>query len=125
MYKLDQFKELASDFTTVADFITIYTEEAHPSNGWGFSSNFHQIEQHRTIQERQIAAKIIADSNPPFQVVLDDMNNEACYRYGAAPERIYVIFEGNIVFQGSRGPMDYDIDKARNWLAKYVNRLVI
>jgi hypothetical protein len=124
MHKLDQFKELSTDFAQCADFITIYTEEAHPMDGWGFSDNPNQIKQHRTLEERKLAAQIIADTNPPFNIVLDNMNNEACYKYAAAPERLYAFYENNTVFKGAKGPMDYDVNEVKSWLFQYKNGLL-
>lgn len=34
--KVDEFLSLAQEFKDVADFLTVYIEEAHPSNGWAF-----------------------------------------------------------------------------------------
>ena len=34
--KVDEFLSLAQEFGDVADFLTVYIEEAHPSNGWAF-----------------------------------------------------------------------------------------
>ena len=36
MTKLQQFNEIVRDFRDVADFVIIYVEEAHPSDGWAF-----------------------------------------------------------------------------------------
>ena len=36
MAKLQDFRQLASEFAEVAEFAFIYVEEAHPSDGWYF-----------------------------------------------------------------------------------------
>ena len=40
MAKLRQFNEIARDFTDVADFVVVYIEEAHPTDGWAFKVRF-------------------------------------------------------------------------------------
>lgn len=34
MAKLHDFGEIVRDFSDVADFVIVYIEEAHPSDGW-------------------------------------------------------------------------------------------
>lgn len=42
MVKLRDFGEIVRDFSDIADFIIVYIEEAHPSDGWALkvSSSF-------------------------------------------------------------------------------------
>ena len=40
MAQLRQFNEIARDFTDVADFVVVYIEEAHPTDGWAFKVRF-------------------------------------------------------------------------------------
>lgn len=35
--RVDEFLSIAREFTDVADFLTVYIEEAHPSDGWAFN----------------------------------------------------------------------------------------
>ena len=34
MAKLRDFGEIVHDFSNIADFVIVYIEEAHPSDGW-------------------------------------------------------------------------------------------
>lgn len=36
MSKLNEFGELAQDYSDIVDFIVVYIEEAHPQDGWSF-----------------------------------------------------------------------------------------
>ena len=40
MEKLQTFSKIIEDFADVADFVIIYTAEAHPSDGWCFNVSF-------------------------------------------------------------------------------------
>ena len=42
---------MIAEFRDHADFLIIYIEEAHASDGWKFANNF-DINNHRTIQDR-------------------------------------------------------------------------
>lgn len=44
-------------------------------------------------------------------VLVDFMTNEAQEKFAAYPERLYIVQKGKIVYQGQRGPFDYDIQE--------------
>ena len=46
---------------------------------------------------------------------MDDRANKA---FAALPERIYVILDGVIVYEGGLGPFDYKIEEVEAFLAK-------
>lgn len=121
MAKLNQFAELALDLAPFADFVTVYTEEAHPTDGWAFRNNEYKIKTHASLSERRAAAKNVENAlgNSPVDLFLDNMENTACLKYAASPERLYVLHEGNIVFQGSKGPIGYKVEDVRDFLQKY------
>jgi len=122
MAKLNQFAELALDLAPFADFITIYTEEAHPTDGWAFKQNAYKIKSHASLSERRSAAEHVAKQlgNAPIDLFLDNMENTACLKYAANPERLYILYEGNIVYQGSKGPIGYKPEEVRTFLQKYM-----
>ena len=43
MKNLQKFGELVVKYTELADFITVYIEEAHPEEGWSFNVSTHGI----------------------------------------------------------------------------------
>ena len=62
--------------------------------------NNYRIRQHRTIQQRCAAAKLLQPHCPvEVPVVVDTMLNTANVAYGATPERLYVIKDGRILYQ--------------------------
>lgn len=86
------------------------------------SQNNIEIQQHRTIQERFEAAKLLTEkSRCSAPVVVDTMANEANSAYGAWPERLLIIQEGKLVYVGGTGPYNYSLPEVRSWLKKYVN----
>jgi len=107
----------------VADFLTIYIEEAHASYEWLFSKNYHQFSQHVTIDDRIKAAKTLLERNPPFPVVSDVISDEANGGYGGLYERLYVIKDGRVELVGGKGPDGYDMDVVRDWLVKYSDKV--
>ena len=46
---------------------------------------------------------------------MDDRANKA---FAALPERIYVVLDGRIAYQGGLGPFDYKIEEVEKYLAK-------
>ena len=36
MKRLEEFSQIAKQFGDIADFLLVYIEEAHPSDGWAF-----------------------------------------------------------------------------------------
>ncbi|KAF5923141.1 hypothetical protein HPG69_012230 [Diceros bicornis minor] len=114
---------LIEDFTSIADFLIIYIEEAHASgkegcpasissgplpslpsppspsqDGWAFKNNV-VIRNHRNLQDRLRAARLLLDRSPQCPVVVDTMKNQSSQLYAALPERLYVLREGRILYK--------------------------
>ncbi|OWF46891.1 Type III iodothyronine deiodinase [Mizuhopecten yessoensis] len=120
MVKLERFNSLVTRFTDVADFIIVYIEEAHPTDGWAFGNNI-EISTHRSINDRMKAAKTLqVIGQPKCPILVDDINNTANFSYGAYYERLYIIKESLVVYEGDRGPIGYKIEEVEKWLARYV-----
>uniref|UniRef100_A0A4X2KI99 Iodothyronine deiodinase n=2 Tax=Vombatus ursinus TaxID=29139 RepID=A0A4X2KI99_VOMUR len=116
--KFDQFQKLIEDFSSIADFLIIYIEEAHATDGWAFANNI-DIKQHRTLQNRMEAAQLLMDRKPLCPIVLDTMDNQTSKKYAALPERFYVLLEGKILFKGDPGPWNYHPEEVRAVLEKF------
>uniref|UniRef100_A0A8B9W6B7 Iodothyronine deiodinase n=1 Tax=Bos mutus grunniens TaxID=30521 RepID=A0A8B9W6B7_BOSMU len=112
IFKFDQFKRLIEDFGSVADFLIIYIEEAHASDGWAFKNNV-DIKNHRNLQDRLRAAHLLLDRSPPCPVVVDTMTNQSSSCYAALPERLYVLQEGRVLYKGKPGPWNYHPEEVR------------
>uniref|UniRef100_A0AAQ5XP62 Iodothyronine deiodinase n=1 Tax=Amphiprion ocellaris TaxID=80972 RepID=A0AAQ5XP62_AMPOC len=117
MYKLEEFKQLVKDFSDVADFLVVYIAEAHSTDGWAFTNNI-DINQHRSLEDRMSAAKILIQEDPLCPVVVDDMSNITAIKYGALPERLYVLHAGKVAYKGKEGPWGYSPPEVRSFLQK-------
>ena len=47
------------------------------------------------------------------------MEDEATKAYGAFPERLFIIQQGQIVYEGGMGPYNYDLNEVTRWLEKW------
>ena len=85
-----------------------------------FLQNNIEIVQHKTIEERCQAAKILKNfSGCTTPVMVDTMEDEATQAYGAFPERLFIIQQGKIVYEGGTGPYNYSVTEVRRWLEEY------
>jgi len=116
--KLERFNEIIARFKSVADFVVVYIQEAHPSNGWAFRNNI-KIARHTKLQERIEAAKQLEDIGISCDIVVDDMTDECNIAYGGFYERLYIVLNDVIVYAGERGPTGYKIEEIYQWLQQY------
>jgi len=118
MAKLGQFGKMTAKFSSSADFVTVYISEAHPSEEANFSGNI-DISQHKNFEERVEAAEILLDykkAEDNYDILVDLMDNKAGTAYAAMPERLYVVLDGKIVYEGLQGPFDYRMDEVEQYL---------
>lgn len=121
MAKFDAFCRVATNYGPHADFLTVYINEAHPVEGWSFKNNI-AISRHKNIDDRLAAARLLVDKRPPFPIVVDGMSDDGNFAYGVLYERLYVIVDGKIVFQGGRGPRHYYIEDVERWLREFTEK---
>uniref|UniRef100_A0A3Q2QCE7 Iodothyronine deiodinase n=1 Tax=Fundulus heteroclitus TaxID=8078 RepID=A0A3Q2QCE7_FUNHE len=106
-----------------SDTAVVYIEEAHPSDGWTSTDAPYQIPKHRSLEERLSAAHLIHLEVPGCLVVADNMENSSSAAYGAYFNRLYIVQEGKVVYQGGRGPEGYRISELRDWLDQHRKEL--
>lgn len=78
-----------------------------------------EIAQHKSLKDRCQAAEILKSSQCPAPVMVDTMENEATKAYAAFPERLFIIQQGKVVYEGGTGPYNYDLTEVRRWLEEY------
>ena len=137
MAKLGQFGEMSAKYSSLADFVTLYISEAHPSEEANFTGNI-DIAEHKVrflgrtenvpsllrdhlqnFEERLEAAEILRDykkAEDNYEILVDLMDNKAATAYAAMPERLYVVLEGKIVYEGELGPFGYKLDEVEKYL---------
>ncbi|KAE8586131.1 hypothetical protein XENTR_v10021561 [Xenopus tropicalis] len=117
---LPAFSKLVEEFSSVADFVLVYIDEAHPSDGWAApGTTSYEVKKHRNQEERCAAASKLLEhfSIPPqCQVVADCMDNNANVAYGVSFERVCIVQKQKIVYLGGKGPFFYNIQEIRRWL---------
>ena len=122
MVELADFKQVAADFQSVADFVTIYISEVHAYDEWDYLGNKYKIKQHASLQERLLAASILLEDErlrPPGLFLVNSMKKEAEILYGDMPERLYIVLDGVIVYAGRKGPFGYKVSEVREWLEHF------
>lgn len=110
------------DFSDVADFLLVYIDEAHPSDGWvapPMGSCSLSFRKHQNLEERLGAAQKLIEhfSLPPqCQLVADCMDNNANVAYGVSNERVCIVQQKKIAYLGGKGPFFYNLKDVRQWL---------
>ena len=101
----------------------MYIKEAHPSDpgAWNLETNKADgvcYIQPRTVYDRLAVAKDFRSATQcAIPLLVDAMDNTACERYGAFPERLCIVERGRIAYTGSSlGPMGFDPEEVGEWL---------
>jgi len=126
MASLDKFGKLRQNFSEVADFVTVYIAEAHPAERGHFrvggDGGNYDIDTHANIADRLNAATTLreeaGEALEGCKILVDPMDDRANIAYAALPERLYVVQDGQIIYQGGLGPFDYNISEVEAFLAK-------
>jgi len=121
-----QFGSLRQNFSGEADFVTVYITEAHPAERGHFrvggDGGNYAIDTHANMGDRISAAATLRDEAMEdlegSPILVDPMDDRANLAYAALPERLYVILDGQVVYQGGLGPSDYKIGEVEQLLAK-------
>jgi type I thyroxine 5'-deiodinase len=95
-------QQLSHEVANRAQFLVVYTAEAHPSDGWQVDRNRDDaisIAQHKSLADRKSAAKDARERlHIQFPIALDDMDNSVAKAYGATENSAVVIGrDGNVV----------------------------
>uniref|UniRef100_A0AAY4A661 Iodothyronine deiodinase n=1 Tax=Denticeps clupeoides TaxID=299321 RepID=A0AAY4A661_9TELE len=122
--QLPIFRRLVEEFSDVADFLLVYIDEAHPSDGWAappMPPYSFEVRKHRSLDERLLAARNLLEhfSLPPqCQLVADCMDNNANVAYGVAYERVCIVQQQKVAYLGGKGPFFYNLKDVRRWLER-------
>jgi len=120
MNSLGKFASLMRTHSKSVDFVTIYISEAHPAERNHFNGNY-DITSHPNMEARLEAAKVLreeaGENLEGCPIVVDPMDDRTNLAYGGWPERLYVIKDGLVVFEGGMGPFLYDVQKVDDFLS--------
>lgn len=115
MANLKRFFEIHDNYQEIAEFAIIYIEEAHPNDTWNFKTQV-MVDSHRTIDDRIEAANKLHMLRPDIPMYIDTMDDKLNTAFGALPERLYIILDNVVVYQGGMGPFGYNLNSVQNWL---------
>jgi hypothetical protein len=118
MRELDTLTAIADNFTHLADFVLVYTEESHPTDKWTFGDGAYRISSHLSIEDRVRAAGHLTQLDLPFQIYLDSIDNDTLRAYAGSNGRIYIIKDETVLFQGGVGPFNFKPAEIRLWFDK-------
>jgi len=120
MANLARIKEIQARFADRATFLTVYTQEAHPTEAGDYIDYFLPINRHKTLEERLTAAnELLQLESLPGPLLVDNMENEASKSYGSFPDRLYIVLKGKIVYQGGVRPHGYNPPDIESWLNNF------
>ena len=122
MEQMKNFANVVEEFEDRAKFLIVYTEEAHPVETKHCRGNI-EVRQHKIMEERAEAARTFIKEiggRSPCPIVLDNIANEAVKAYAAFPERLFIIKNGLIAYEGGAGPFWYDIQDMKEKLLKLI-----
>jgi hypothetical protein len=104
-----------------AAFFVVYIAEAHSTDGWQVQANEQEgvlLREHTSFEERRAAAHLCAEQlGLSMPTLVDGMDDAACERFSAWPERIYIVgVDGRIAYKGGPGPQQFNPAEARQAL---------
>ena len=138
MGQLRAFAKLITSLHGVdVDFAIVYIAEAHPTDGWMYPAveQFAYRKQHTQLEDRLVAARALRAKLKDTElaalsataggvpIFADAMNDAASLAFGALPERLAIVLDGQVRFIGGKGPEDYSMDQAAAALRALVTRL--
>jgi len=110
------FIEFANSHSDRVQFLCIYLDEAHASDGIQLTVNRTEGIDHKQPRSEDERAAIAADCLErfkfPFPVLLDTMDDDAKEYFIASPVRLYMLNkEGRIAYKGGLGPHYLDVEE--------------
>jgi len=120
MESLAKFGALRAKFEDSVDFLTVYISEAHPMEEGYMLDKIYDLRIHQNLEDRIVAARLLkteaGENLRGCPIVVDLFDNKAELAYAALPERLYVVQDGILVYQGKLGPFGYNLDEVEQFL---------
>lgn len=116
--QIERFNQIHDELQDHHEFVTIYTREAHPEDGWQVGINHDQdvvYMQPTTLDERaEIAGTCVRGHRIRMPMAIDDMDDSINKAYSGSPERLYIIDADGIVRHRST-PGPFSMQVIENW----------
>ncbi|MAS96944.1 MAG: hypothetical protein CMO55_27450 [Verrucomicrobiales bacterium] len=119
----EEYADLYSRFSDVADFYFVYLREAHPKGGYMPALAYDmakvkipEISDPQGLEGRcKLADEFGKKKDLPMRFLVDSMDDMAAILWAAWPARLYVIGgDGRVLYSGGQGPWYYKLTK-ENW----------
>ena len=72
----------------------------------------------------EAARKLSQLEELPGPLLVDSMEDQANKMFGAYPDRLYIIYKGNVAYQSGYGPFGYKVEDLEEWLQTYKANLL-
>lgn len=121
--KATEFEEVVTEFRDRADFFYVYIREAHAAEEWSFGkmNGIWNVGQPESLDERKdVARKWWRETALKSPLLVDTMDDTAMAFFGAWPERLYVLKNGEVAYRGGNGPFKYNIAEMKTTLEKLI-----
>jgi hypothetical protein len=120
-----RLNEIAAEFGDHMNFLCVYIQEAHPSDGWQVQANLDDdviMAAPRTLAEREAMAEVcMLKLALDMPMVVDDMDDAIDRAYNALPERLYLLnARGDVVFKTVAGSHGFDPEAWRDAIAAHM-----
>ncbi len=113
-------KHLQAEYTSRAEFLTLYIKEAHPTDEWQMPVNESEgvcyLQPRTTAQRVAIASDFVKRFQYGIPLLVDPLENQANELYAGWPERLYIVENGVIRYKGGTGPFNYHPEEVAAWL---------
>jgi len=114
--------DLVDKYKDQVDFYAIYLREVHPSDEYDIF-NHVCFKQPKTMEERlKIVKAFRAKHTLNMPIFIDQMDDLCSYLFRASPERLFVIQNGKMLFQGGPGPSKYLPEDLDDFLVKFLKK---
>jgi len=123
MAKIAEFMQMVPKYANEpVDFLVVYIKEAHSLDEWAFDFEKNKRYQHRTLEDRLEAGEFLAEIVTNVPVVVDNMEDGNNLGYGARPERLFIVENGKIAYEGAIGPFGYDLEEMEGALKSLLKK---
>ena len=109
MQSVGPIEKLYAAYKEKAHFCVVYIREAHPTDGWVVPGNKFKIEDPKSLEDRQKAAREFAkELKLTLPILVDTLDDRVNNLYGGWPDRVYVIdADGKVALKGGLGPFGF------------------
>lgn len=121
MVVLKNLGQVCQDFKDRVDFAFVYIREQHPEDDKEDVAKLQKLFTHRSFEDRLEAAEKLKKWCPDVlkensSVLVDYMSGEANRAYAGSPDRLYVVQNNTVVYDGGVGPWYFNVDHLESWL---------